>query len=94
MAEINEPPRKLMHKDSKDNDFIWDDACQKAFTDIKTMIASAPVLQRFHKDEEITIQADASSHALGAVLMQNGRPVEYATKALTDTQKRYAQVEK
>ena len=94
LAEINEPLRKLIHKDSKDNDFIWDDACQKAFTDIKTMIASAPVLQRFHKDEEITIQVDASSHALGAVLMQNGRPVEYATKALTDTQKRYSQVEK
>lgn len=32
-------------------------------------------------------QVDTSSHALGAVIMQNGRPVEYATKALTETQK-------
>ena len=52
------------------------------------------MLKRFHKDEAVTLQVDASSHTLGAVIMQQGQPVEYATKALTATQVRYAQIEK
>ena len=33
-------------------------------------------------------------HTLGDVIMQQGQPVEYATKSLTATQVRYAQIEK
>lgn len=37
---------------------------------------------------------DASSTGLGAALIQEGRPVAYASKALTPTQQNYAQIEK
>lgn len=40
------------------------------------------------------VSVDASSVALGAVLMQGGRPVEYASRTLTETQVRYGQIEK
>ena len=46
------------------------------------------------KQEEVTIQCDASETGLGAVLMQNGQPICYASRALTDTETRYAQIEK
>ena len=37
---------------------------------------------------------DASQYGLGACIMQDGVPVAYASRTLTDTHKRYAQVEK
>ena len=44
--------------------------------------------------EDVTIQCDASQAGLGAALMQGGQPVAYASRALTDTETRYAQIEK
>ena len=40
------------------------------------------------------IECDASKDGLGAVLMQNGRVIAYASRSLTETEKRYAQIEK
>ena len=44
--------------------------------------------------EEVTLQCDASQFGLGAALMQNGQPVAYASRALTEAETRYAQIEK
>ena len=41
----------------------------------------------------VTIQCDASGKGLGAVLLQEGKPVCYASRALTDTESRYAAIE-
>ena len=42
------------------------------------------------------IQVDSSKHGIGAVLLQEGRPVEYASRALTRTasERNWAQIEK
>ena len=37
---------------------------------------------------------DSSQIGLGAALMQNGHPIAYASRALTETQSRYGQIEK
>ena len=42
----------------------------------------------------MTLQVDASQNGLGAALIQNQGPVAYASKAMNDTQRRYAQIEK
>lgn len=42
----------------------------------------------------ITLQCDASQGGLGAALLQNGKPVAYASRALTETETNYAQIEK
>ncbi|CAC5408070.1 unnamed protein product [Mytilus coruscus] len=43
---------------------------------------------------QLTVQSDASQTGLGAAVMQEDRPVAYASRALTDTETRYAQIEK
>ena len=42
----------------------------------------------------VTIQCDASQTGLGTVLLQNGQPVAYASRSLTKTEQRYAQIAK
>ena len=42
----------------------------------------------------MTIQVDASQVGLGAALLQNGKPVAFASKALTKTECRYVNIER
>lgn len=55
---------------------------------------SPPVLAFYDVNLPITLSVDASSKALGAVLMQKGKPVAYASKALTPAETNYPQIEK
>ena len=52
------------------------------------------MLAYYDVKREVTIQCDASQSGLGAVLLQEGRPVCYASRALTTTEENYAQIEK
>jgi hypothetical protein len=76
------------------NEYHWDVRHTTAFERLKAMLASAPVLAYFSPEKDITVQCDASQSGLGAVIIQDGRVVEYASRALTDTEKNYAQIEK
>ena len=69
-------------------------AHQQAIDDIKNVVANTPVLRFFDLNIPATIQTDASSNGLGAALLQNDQPVAYISRALTDAESRYAQIEK
>ena len=61
---------------------------------LQKAITNTPVLRYYNLEEEATIQCDASRSGLGAALMQNGQPVTYASRAMTEAETRYAQIEK
>ena len=42
----------------------------------------------------MTVQADASKGGLGACLLQEGEPIAYASKSLTDTEIRFTNIER
>ena len=47
-----------------------------------------------YPDKPVRISVDASYKGMGAVLLQKDHPIAYASKALTNTQRNYAQTEK
>jgi hypothetical protein len=58
------------------------------------MICSAPVMAYYDPHKELVLQCDASESGLGEALLQDGLPIAYASRALTDPETRYAQIEK
>ena len=46
------------------------------------------------KSQKIIIETNASDYGLGAVLLQGGRPVAFASHTMTETERRYSQIEK
>ena len=85
------PLRQLLTKDSE---FQWNHEQQHAFEDIKDMICKATTLAYFNPNKPVTIQVDASQEALGAALMQHGKVIAFASKSLTETEQRYANIER
>lgn len=61
---------------------------------MKQKIIRVPVLQTFDDKKDIVIQTDASSTGLGCCLMQDNKPVAFASRSLTITEQNYAQIEK
>ena len=72
----------------------WDKPQQESFDNLKKVLTSTPVLKFYDLNKEVTISVDASSKGLGAVLLQDKQPVAFASRALTETQTRYAQIER
>ena len=84
----------VRHLLQKDVQWSWGQAENEAFESLKTAISSTPVLKFFNPKEPVSLSVDASSKGLAAVILQNNQPVAYSSKALTKTQKNYAQIEK
>ncbi|GFO34955.1 retrovirus-related pol polyprotein from transposon 297-like protein [Plakobranchus ocellatus] len=63
-------------------------------TTSKENLEADPVLKLYDSKSNVKIQCDASSTGLGACLLQEGRPVAYASQALTECETRYAQIER
>ena len=85
------PLRQLLHKESE---FQWHHKHQTAFDTLKALVRNANTLTYFDPEQPAIIQVDASQYALGAALLQNNKIIAYASKSLTDTEKRYANIER
>lgn len=91
LADMTTPLRELTKKDVI---YEWQEAQEKSFEAVKKAVSEVPVLRYYDLKQTVTVQCDASQSGLGAVLMQEGQPVCYASRALTSTEQRYAQIEK
>jgi hypothetical protein len=62
--------------------FVWSEACEKAFHTLRQHLTSAPVLVQPDNSKPFEVFCDASGTGPGCVLMQEGRVIAYASRAL------------
>ncbi|KAD5317318.1 hypothetical protein E3N88_17264 [Mikania micrantha] len=78
----------------KKSAFQWNEATQLAFEQLKQVLSSAPVLALPDFSKVFVVETDASSKGLGAVLMQEGHPLAFMSKALSIKQQSLSVYEK
>ena len=95
LATTSETLRQLTRKGVN---FQWKKVHEDAFNKLKFQLANAESLAYFDKEAKTKIIADASPVGLGAVLVQEQggeeRVVSYASRSLTNVERRYSQTEK
>ena len=90
LSDVSEPLRQLTRKERA---FHWSGVHNRAFDNIKALVSTPPLLKYYELDKPLRLQCDASEKGLGASLMQDGRPIAYASRSLTSTETNYAQIE-
>ena len=77
---------------------MWGPPQQESFEEVKAEIATPQVLAHYNVTADTKVCADASSYEVGAVLLQKQgelwKPVAFASRSLSGTEQRYAQIEK
>ena len=56
---------------------------------IQEEMTQVPILKYFDPKKKTVLQTDASCKGLGACLLQDGHPIYFASKSLTDAEKGY-----
>ena len=65
-----------------------------AFSKTKQEISKNVTLPYFNPQSDTTLQTDASKKGLGAVILQDSKPVMFASRALTGAEKNYQNLER
>ncbi|RUS68488.1 hypothetical protein EGW08_023750 [Elysia chlorotica] len=78
----------------KDVPFLWSESQKNAFLAVKSKIVDSPCLAIYDPHKELTLENDASEYGLGSVLLQDGKPLGFASRTLSEAERNYAQIEK
>ncbi|KAH9660393.1 hypothetical protein KPL70_024180 [Citrus sinensis] len=78
-GKIAAPLTDMLKQDS----FTWSPTAEAAFDELRQAMASTPVLALPNFTKPFSIECDASGRGIGPVLMQEGRPLAYISKALS-----------
>ena len=90
------PLHRLLQKDAK---WSWGAEEEASFSLVKEMLLQDKVLMHYDPDLPLVLATDSSSYGLGAVLSHRTRegeerPIAYASRSLSETEKKYSQIEK
>ena len=79
LAELSEPLREVCRQDTK---FQLTKSVCGAFSKTKEEISKNVTLPYFNPQSDTTLQTDASKKGLGAVILQDSKPVMFASRSL------------
>ena len=85
-SKLAAPLTKLTRKEEK---FVWSEACQQSFDELKQKLTSAPVLTLPSGQDGYTVYCDAFRQGLGCVLMQHENVIAYASRQLKKHEQNY-----
>jgi hypothetical protein len=91
LSTVSTPLRDLL---KQDKEWQWLKQHQDAVDELKRLVTQAPVLAFYDVTKPVKLAVDSSQYGLGAVLLQDEKPVAYASRSLTECETRYAQIEK
>ncbi len=74
--------------------FVWTETEEEALNKIRNSDIWIKALALFKPGKSLTLMADASGYGLGAVLLQEGQPVYYCSRTLTEAEEKWAQIDK
>jgi hypothetical protein len=92
VGECGETKTTKMNK-AKKKPWWWDPIHQQVFDNIKAAIAKETVLAYPDFSKPFEIYTDASSTQLGAVIIQDNRPIAFFSRKLSKTQQKYSVTE-
>lgn len=90
LSSVAAPMYKLLRKDEK---YVWSTEINDAFKKLKSMLVNLPILAFPDPRKGYDVHTDASMHGLGAAIVQDGRPVAFASRSLTAAEKNYSTTE-
>lgn len=94
-SKITQPLTACLKKGKK---VVIDQKYTESFEKCKELLINAPILQYPDMTKPFVLTTDASEVAIGAVLSQGpiggDKPIAYASRTLTDTEKRYSTIER
>lgn len=91
LSELTAPLRELLKKNVI---FQWTALHDRVFNDIIQQILKSNILVPFDVNKELVVQCDASQSGLGCCLLQDNKPISFASRSLTDAECNYSQIEK
>jgi hypothetical protein len=78
-SKIAKPITELLRKENK---YVWSDACDEAFRNLKKLLTTSPVLAQPDIAMPFDVYCDASGTGLGGSLMQEGLVISYSSQQL------------
>ena len=78
----------------KDTPFIMDTDHCHCFEQLKACLSNEACLAFYNPKEPVTLEVDSSQKGIGAALLQNNRPVAFASKSLSETQSNYPNIDR
>ena len=99
IPKLSEKSYILRDLTKNDSDWCWNGEQERAFRNLKEELCTAVTLNYFDTSRRTKVQVDASGKGLGAALIQmddsnNEHVIAFASKALTPTEQRYANIER
>ena len=90
-SDKSQPLRDLLKKDTP---FVLHEDHINCFNELKAILSSEACLAYYDPKKPVTLEVDASQKGVGAALLQNNRPVAFASKTLDQTQSNYPNIDR
>ena len=93
IPRLSEHTKLLRELERKGVHFVWNSEHQEAFEKIKLLVSEDIQLTYYDRSKPVSLQCDYSENGIGVALVQEGKPVQFASKALVGAEKDYAPIE-